>query len=698
MRKALSGTILWIIMMVCGICFLLPGCSSPDEQKEGAALPQFEDNNIPVLYLNIDPEEFVKVNESPDHSYRAQDGTVKICVPEGYTGDYGTEVLENTQELELDYIRGRGNGTWSSEKRPYRFKLKEKEDLLGMGANKHWVLLANSFDPTLLRNRLISYISTQMGLSFTPKCLPVDLVVNGQYYGSYLLCENVRVGKNRVNIDELSEEDIAEPEVTGGYLMHFFPKGDESLENVLVTDRMVRFGIDSPDFSEGESGQKEQQTYIFDYLQKTEDAIFSQDFCDEEGVPYSEYMDIDSAARYWWIQEYSVNFDGMKTSSTYLYKERSGKLCWGPVWDFDLALGRSDDTIDGFLNCPMIWLDRLRAFEPGYQQALTETWEELDKILDSVIEEGGVLDIYADQIRSSWEDDCLLMNGYPEDGTVPDDFDREIEHLRSWMRARKDWINNNIEKELFYVYDTATLMADGQTVGNVSVRHGSWLDPIPAGPVKEGFVFVGWEKEDHTMYEDMDRLDGDIVLNAVYIPIEEAVLADGIYFNDYDLWLDIHQKQDRCSYTLIPEDASERLVIWTSSDPGVVRVDEYGKLTLISTGEAMITGTLRSGASSSFKLHVYDSLQTPVLDPEQIDLMTESLVLKVGEYSQAAAELLPKPNGSALVYSSDDESVAAVDYNGVIWAAEPGTTTIHIEAAGAEGISADMTVTVESAD
>lgn len=69
-----------------------------------------------------------------------------------------------------------------------------------MGKSKHWVLLANRLDQSLLRNRLISYLGTAMGMAYTPKMLPVDLVVNGEYYGSYLLAEQIRIGKTRVDI------------------------------------------------------------------------------------------------------------------------------------------------------------------------------------------------------------------------------------------------------------------------------------------------------------------------------------------------------------------------------------------------------------------------------------------------------------------------------------------------------------------
>ena len=114
-----------------------------------------------------------------------------------------------------------------------------------------------------------------------------------------------------------------------------------------------------------------------------------------------------------------------------------------------------------------------------------------------------------------------------------------------------------------------------------------------------------------------------------------------------------------------------------------------------AAGETVITGTLRSGRSNSFTLHVYDSLLTPACAPEKIELAASSLTLKQGEYGQVMAELAPRPGTDVLVYSSEDESVAAVDYNGVVRAASPGRTVVHVEAAGTQTLpGAEVIVTV----
>ena len=110
--------------------------------------------------------------DSPTHEYRATGASVSLDVPEGFTGEFSTAQLPDLENLSLEYIRGRGNSTWQDSKHPFKFKLDEKADLLGMGRGKHWVLLANSYDETLLRNRLTSYLSRRLGLDYTPKMEP----------------------------------------------------------------------------------------------------------------------------------------------------------------------------------------------------------------------------------------------------------------------------------------------------------------------------------------------------------------------------------------------------------------------------------------------------------------------------------------------------------------------------------------------
>ena len=159
-------------------------------------------------------------------------------------------------------------------------------------------------------------------------------------------------------------------------------------------------------------------------------------------------MDIESAAKYWWIQEFSTNGDAFVTSSTYLYKARNGKLYWGPLWDFDLALSNMEtDTV--FNNTQMPWLDHLRAYEPDYQKVLRDEWDRFDKILKDVTKKDGVLDSYAAEIRSSWKNDSVAYKHlYSSENPTYEEADKEfteaVEKLRTYIDSRRIAIENSI--------------------------------------------------------------------------------------------------------------------------------------------------------------------------------------------------------------------------------------------------------------
>lgn len=682
--KAISKPTKVITVFLCLVLALSPFTAFAAEY----AIPDIlADNGLPVVNITIDESAegfgtIEEMNGSPDHSVKCT-GSVKITVPDGYTGDYSDTALSDTKDLALEYIRGRGNTTWHNDKKPYKFKLDKKADLLGMGKNKHWVLLANDKDTTLLRNRIISYMGTELELAYTPKMLPVDVVMNGEYLGSYYLSEQVRVGDTRVDIDELTDKDNDEPEITGGYLLSLSPYPDAPEENIFYTEKNVGFGFENPEFYSDdptdELGTAAQKAYISNYLQETENAVYSGNV--------SEYMDLQSAADYWWIQEFSLNVDAFRTDSTYLYKPRGDKLYWGPLWDFDLSLGKSRGETFGFNQSKMPWLDYLRENNEDFQQLLRERWTVLDGIITDIVKDGGVMDRYMAEIRNSWEDNL------PKSESPYGIFELEMESLRTWIAERQEWINENMGL-LSDMYSTVTFTADGQQVEQKVLYTGYLLEELPAIPEKEGYVTLGWEYEGELLDENtLPNIWEDTVITAKYISEQDAIFADTLYFESYDVWADINGyfNQYYSAYTVTPEDAQERSIAWSISDESIAEVDENGVVTMKKTGEVVVTGTLKSGFSRSYTLHIYDSEITPENEPQSIALEQTTITLKVGEYAQIVATVSPQPCASTVSYSYEGELISLLDY-GVIKALAPGTTTVNVYVT--EGVEANCTVIV----
>ena len=491
---------------------------SPESHE--AAQEEIPDNGIPVLALTIDPEEFQKVIESQWHEYQAENCTIRIDVPEGWSCEYGPvdEALIG-QELRLRYFRGRGNSTWLEEKKPFKFRLEESADLLSMGANEHWVLMANAKDESLMRNRIISYIGDALGLAYTSKFVPVDLLVNGVYQGSYLLGEQVRIGENRIEIDKIKKSQTEEPEITGGYLLSTSPTGNDPEIGKLTLESGLTFLVESPEFDEYDEMEQAalsaQKAYIAAYLQQVEDAVFGKN---AEGASVSDLMDLESAAKYWWVQTFSFNDEAFATTSSYLYKLRDGKLYWGPLWDFDRSLWLSERA--NFLNKnKMPWLDHLRAYDPAYQQLLRNSWEQLDAVLEELIREGGVLDRYSEEIRLSWEKDYVLWRGkMPMEG----EFDAGVERIRQMITLRRKAIRESLDTQLTNVFVTVTFENEGKILAQEELYAGEELSEkrFPLAEEKKGYAFLHWADAQGYIFDKKTAVDTDMTVHAVYQEIE----------------------------------------------------------------------------------------------------------------------------------------------------------------------------------
>lgn len=216
-------------------------------------------------------------------------------------------------------IRGRGNSTWALNKKTYRIKLNEKISLLGEPKDKHWCLLANHFDKTLLRNALAFYVGSMSKLEWTPKSHFVEVMLNGRYNGTYQLTEAIKVNEHRVNIDE------------DGFLLEI----DNHLrdDEIGFTTTRLRFPvrIHEPDVAVGD----ENYMFISNFVQRAEDVLYSTAFLDSNNG-YASYIDKESFAEWYVISELLDNAEAAGTS--YMTLAKGGKLKAGPLWDFDLSL------------------------------------------------------------------------------------------------------------------------------------------------------------------------------------------------------------------------------------------------------------------------------------------------------------------------------------------------------------------------
>ena len=218
-------------------------------------------------------------------------------------------------------IKLRGHSTAIAPKKPYKIKFGKKQKLLGMsGKFKSWAILANYYDKSLIRNILAFNISEIIGLKFTPRCEPVDLILNGNFKGNYFVCDQIEVKEGRVEIEEISDDNI-----TGGYLLEVDPRATEE-EKHFITEKKLIGEIKYPD---SDDITKDQEDYINQYLNILEDEIHNNSL---------EYIDLNSFCRYFLIQNLCGDVDYVFSSFYITKRKGDDKIYFGPVWDYDLFL------------------------------------------------------------------------------------------------------------------------------------------------------------------------------------------------------------------------------------------------------------------------------------------------------------------------------------------------------------------------
>ncbi len=269
----------------------------------------------------------------------------------------------------LEHIKLRGHTSAKFEKKGFTIKLDRKTDLLGMGKAKKWVLTSNARDHALIRNQICYGLAEYVGLRFTPASRPVDLYLNHQYNGTYLLHEKAEIGENRVDIRDLEAETErvnAEPldtyplsgsqksvrgeykyvdipndpaDITGGYLVEYESAESRYADAVsaYTTDRGKVINLKEPEYA-----TEAQVAYIARLMQGFENAIFAPDGVDPDtGRHYSEFVDKDSLVLKYMLEEISKNLDGNK-SSQFFFKpadSESTVAFAGPAWDYDSTFG-----------------------------------------------------------------------------------------------------------------------------------------------------------------------------------------------------------------------------------------------------------------------------------------------------------------------------------------------------------------------
>ncbi|MDD4821467.1 MAG: CotH kinase family protein [Bacteroidales bacterium] len=463
-------------------------------QKSSSAYNHYTD--LPTIHINTN-------NSAPINSkINYVTGTITIVSP------VETEVMTDIPMQ----IRGRGNSTWGLPKKPYKIKLDNKASLLSMKANaKDWVLLANYGDKSLIRNALAFEIGKYLGMSFTPSVRFVDLAINGDYVGNYMVTDQIEIDKQRVAIKKQDSSDVDLPNITGGYLLEIdgFATGEAVW---FQTSRGLQVTIKSPDEEQINANQK---AYISDYIRQFEDVVFSSNYKNPE-TGYRAWVDTTSLINWYIACELTGNPDCFW--STYIYKQRNDpKIYWGPLWDYDIAF----DNDNRFTNASTSLMRNVAFYppcknlvqrfwsDPWFVRAVNRRWNELlqsglSSHLDNYITQR-YRELYASQ-ELNYERWPVLESRIFREIRLFSTYDGYINDLSSYVTNRISFLTNDFaaakaalkedeEPEVPEVHKNPQFKAENYYYSITNIKSGLALDIIDQTPAEGAYLNL-WTADD----------------------------------------------------------------------------------------------------------------------------------------------------------------------------------------------------------
>ncbi len=329
-------------------------------------------------------------------------------------GTYSLQFPKKSLRIELQDILGRNNNV----------------SILGLPEENDFILYAPYQDKTLIKNVFTYTLGRRMGY-YAPRTRFCELVLNGNDLGLYVLTEKIKQDKNRVNITELNNNDNVGISITGGYILEY----NHGLEIIYPDPKYISL---------------EQENYINRYIEKCQDLIQQIDYCKTENE-YKNYIDINSVADYYIINELSLNFDAF-SKSWFMYKDNDmidGRLKYGPLWDYNVAwcyyLGQD---VNGWRNTgsPILSFSYIKR-DTTFAHLLISKWNNYRKGILSTEAIFGLIDSITAAIAPAIERNyqiwpVIQYNEYG--GYVGLTYKDWLNEMKTWIEGRLLWMDENI--------------------------------------------------------------------------------------------------------------------------------------------------------------------------------------------------------------------------------------------------------------
>ncbi|MBP5248718.1 MAG: CotH kinase family protein, partial [Lachnospiraceae bacterium] len=282
-------------------------------------------------------------------------------------------------------IRGRGNSSWHQfPKKAYRLKLGEKTGLFGMPADKDWVLVPNYVDPSLIRNAVTYDMAKVLSnLTWTPAFRFTDLYMNDEYLGLYMICEKIEEAEHKLPLGTpVLDEKGSVSDM--GFILEW--GWDYDCENIFGLDYFMTNSGDSLYIKDPKVKYQydDVMTYTRRYIKALENAA-------ESYGDYEKYIDVDNWVDWFIINELTNNTECSFYRSLYMYKPAGGKLCLGPLWDYDTAFGNFSGDISDYngwvaVDSTYVYFEKkdIIAFileDAAFQEKVRKRWAEVKEDL-----------------------------------------------------------------------------------------------------------------------------------------------------------------------------------------------------------------------------------------------------------------------------------------------------------------------------
>ena len=418
---------------------------------------QLSSSNLPLVVINTNGQE---IPDDPkimaDMGIIWNAGNARNNITDSfnhYNGKIGIEI--RGQSSQMFPMKSYSIELWNSSGGSVN------KSLFGLPSESDWVLYAPYTDKTLMHNFLAYTLSRELG-HWAANCRYVELTLNGEYKGIYVLMEKIKRKSGRVNISSMSSTDNTGDAVTGGYIFSIDKEADGWYSYYAAGQgAAVQYTYVYPKIT---NITTEQKAYIKGYVDSFENALYSSNNQDPQ-TGWRKFADQNSFIDYFIINEVSRNVDGYRLSS-FFYKDRyskNGKIIAGPVWDYDLAFRNADycngSNVDGwgyqFNNvCPSdywqvpFWWSQLMA-DSSFKGSLRCRWktlrtstlslDHLNHLIDSVV----TLTAEARQ-RHFQQWPILGQYIWPNPSPIAPDYQGEINTLKNWLASRLDWIDKNL--------------------------------------------------------------------------------------------------------------------------------------------------------------------------------------------------------------------------------------------------------------